>query len=64
VLLALAIISTVAAVSSALSALGLLPQRRPTEPTVVIIVTSIEAEAVEVRADRPSESGPELESVA
>jgi hypothetical protein len=47
VLLALAIISTVAAVSAALSALGLLPQwRRAADPqTVVIVVTSIEASA-------------------
>lgn len=65
VLLALTIISTVAGVSGALSALGLLPQRRRPQPqTVVIVVTSIEAPAVEPQTDRPGESDPELGSVA
>jgi len=65
VLLALTIISTVAAVISVLSGLGLLPQRRRPEPqTVVIVVTSIEVASVEPRTMYRSKSGPELESVA
>jgi hypothetical protein len=45
-LLALTIVSTVAGVSAALSALGLLPQRRRQEPRpVVIIVVSFEPPA-------------------
>jgi hypothetical protein len=65
VLLALTIISTVAAVSGALSALGLLPQRRQDRPpTVVIVVTSIEDPAREPWVDHLSESDPKLESAA
>jgi hypothetical protein len=49
-LLALTIVSTVACVISALSGLGLLPQRQAkphsTAPTVVIVVRSIEVPAV------------------
>jgi hypothetical protein len=59
-LLALAIISTVAAVSAALSALGLLPQRqRAAGPqTVVIVVTRIEATAAVRQPDRLPEGLP------
>ena len=59
-LLALTIISTVAGVSGALSALGLLPQRRRAQPqTVVIVVTSIEAPAYEdVEVGGPSLTVP------
>ena len=59
VLLALTIISTVAAVSGALSALGLLPQRRRPQPqTVVIVRTSIEVLADEPQPDPPREGDP------
>jgi hypothetical protein len=65
VLLALAIISTVTGVVSALSGLGLLPQRRrPPPQTVVIVVTSIETPALKPQTNRPNDGGPELESVA
>src|SRR5690348_4443152 len=65
VLLALTIISTVAAVSGALSALGLLPQHRRANPqTVVIVVTSIADLAAEPGVDDLSKSDPELESAA
>jgi hypothetical protein len=69
-LLALTIISTVAAVSGALSALGLLPQRRAEPETVVIVITRIETLetletlAVEPQAYRLGENAPELGSVA
>jgi hypothetical protein len=66
VLLTLTIISTVAAVSSALSALGLLPQRGRAEPqTVVIVVTGLAPlTTVEPQRDRFSESSIELEDGA
>ena len=52
-LLALTIISTVAAVSCALSALGLLPQRGRAQPhVVVIVVNDIEALAAVRQPDR------------
>jgi hypothetical protein len=53
VLLALTIISTVAAVSSALSALGLRPgRRRPQPPTVVIVVNDIKVLTTDHQPDR------------
>ena len=53
VLLALAIISTVAAVISSLSAfVGILPQRRTKPQTVVIVVNDIKALAAEPQPDR------------
>jgi hypothetical protein len=53
VLLALTIISAVAAVSSALSALGLLPQRgRPQPPTIVIVVDEIKILPANRQPDR------------
>jgi len=56
VLLALTIISTVAAVSCALSALGLLPQRGRAQPhVVVIVVNDIEALAAVRQPDRLTE---------
>jgi hypothetical protein len=65
VLLALTIISTGAAVSGALSALGLLPQRRRDQPpTVVIVVTSIEGTVRQAVGGSPQESDPKLESAA
>ena len=64
-LLALTIISTVAGVIGALSTLGLLPQRRRAKPpTVVIVVTSVEALVTEPQPDCLSHPDPELESVA
>lgn len=66
-LLALTIISTVAAVSAALSALGLLPQRRAKPETAVIVITRIETletVARELQADRLSEGAPELGRMA
>jgi hypothetical protein len=68
-LLALTIISSVAAVSAALSALGLLPQRRTEPETVVIVITRIETHEileilVEPQAYRFGENAPELGSVA
>jgi hypothetical protein len=64
VLLTLTIISTVAAVSSALSAL--IPQRRRAGPqTVVIVVTGLAALTIAEREhDRLSEGGIALESDA
>jgi hypothetical protein len=59
VLLALTIISTVAAVSGALSALGLLPERRPRPQIVVIVVTRIDALAVEPQPESLGESDSE-----
>lgn len=55
-LLALTIVSTVACVISALSGLGLLPQRQarpetPEPPAAVIVVRSIEVPAVELQDD-------------
>jgi len=56
VLLALAIISTVAAVIGALSAfVGILPQRRTKPQTVVIVVNDIKALAAEPQPDRLGE---------
>jgi hypothetical protein len=65
VLLALTIISAVAAISSALTALGLLPERRRADPhTVVIVVPSIEDLAAEPGVDHLSGSDPKLEDAA
>jgi hypothetical protein len=55
-LLALTIVSTVACVISALSGLGILPQRQarpgtPQPPTVVIVVRNIEVPAAELHDD-------------
>lgn len=63
-LLALTIISTIAAVSSALSALGLLPQRRRAGPQTVVIVVNIAAvmTAAEPQPERLSESGQRRKS--
>ena len=64
-LLALTIISTVAAVSSALSALGLLPQRRRADPQIVVIlVTSTEHQVRQALGGSAQESDPKLESAA